>query len=227
MRAEEAGERLPERWYLAAPWPQGERQLGRESERRLLASTEKAAITAPIMLFRYDNEANCDGFLKKNPKNKTQNAAGDPGSQPRRRLLNKGADQTGELTAEFYNSLCLLCACTCSRAFCQSTFKNLFEIMTPHQKKKRVRGSNSSTEPLTFHITHINISFMPPVSLSLSLFSALRGCKCPPEGSRTALTVFTPLDNIFLSLYVCCCFLKSSLQSKCCCPMNTHPPPSL
>lgn len=38
---------LPERWYLAALWPQCERQLGRE--RRLLASTERAAITAPIM----------------------------------------------------------------------------------------------------------------------------------------------------------------------------------
>lgn len=55
----EAGEPLPERWYLAAPWPQCERQLGRESERRLLASTDRAAITAPIMLFSYD-----DGPLK-------------------------------------------------------------------------------------------------------------------------------------------------------------------
>lgn len=50
-------ERLPERWYLAALWPQGERQLGRE--RRLLASTERAAITAPITLLDYyNNEAN-------------------------------------------------------------------------------------------------------------------------------------------------------------------------
>lgn len=53
----EAGAPLPERWYLVAPWPQCERQLGRESERRLLASTDRAAITAPIMLFSYDDEA--------------------------------------------------------------------------------------------------------------------------------------------------------------------------
>lgn len=53
----EAGEPLPERWYLAAPWPQCERQLGRDSERRLLASTDRAAITAPIMLFSYDDGA--------------------------------------------------------------------------------------------------------------------------------------------------------------------------
>lgn len=49
--------RLPERWYLAAPWPQCERQLGRESERRLLASTDRAAITAPIMLFSDEAKA--------------------------------------------------------------------------------------------------------------------------------------------------------------------------
>lgn len=53
----EAAEPLPERWYLAAPWPQCERQLGRESERRLLASTDRAAITAPIMLLSWDDGA--------------------------------------------------------------------------------------------------------------------------------------------------------------------------
>lgn len=48
---------LPERWYLAALWPQGVRQLGRES--RLLASTDRAAIIAPIMQLNYhNNEAN-------------------------------------------------------------------------------------------------------------------------------------------------------------------------
>lgn len=50
----EGGEPLPERWYLAAPWPQRERQLGRERERRLLASTDTAAITAPMMPFSCD-----------------------------------------------------------------------------------------------------------------------------------------------------------------------------
>lgn len=38
---------LPERWYLAALVVQWERQLGRD--RRLLASTDRAAITAPIL----------------------------------------------------------------------------------------------------------------------------------------------------------------------------------
>lgn len=72
-------ERLPERWYLAALWPQWERQLGRE--RRLLASTERAAITAPIMLLNYcdNNEANAASRLSEN----IQNMAGSEQSATR------------------------------------------------------------------------------------------------------------------------------------------------
>lgn len=134
-------EHRPERWYRAALWPQWERQLGRE--RRLLASTERAAITAPIMLPNYPWS--------------TSPAAGDAGLDFK--TSSRGLKLTGA------------CVCVCVCFLSEATFKNLFELVTPRHglrdgnKKKRGKGSNSTAELLTFHITH----FFYPVCLTTFL----------------------------------------------------------
>lgn len=154
---------LPERWYLAALWPQWERQLGRE--RRLLASTESAAITAPIISWTVTIARRLTG---EDPDFKWLNV----NAWSWRSMLTKClqmSEPPAKFDSEHWKSQLSLRGgkratgerdvCVCARVCVWGhIWKSVWVCDTTSQREREIKkrkGSNSTAELLTFHITHV------------------------------------------------------------------------
>lgn len=195
-----AWRRLPERWYLAALWPQWERQLGRE--RRLRASTDRAAITAPITLrLNQHNNNNKSSALGHQPRSWSRTNS----SSRESRLWKKHSLTCSEVWISQTDKgnkmrkrwqVPLACLCVCAHVtwrphsrICLSLRRGV--TATESEMKKRT-GSNGAAELLTFHITGIarlHVSLFLSRSLPPLWSPPLRRSATQPRTHGLALTL--------------------------------------
>lgn len=145
---------LPERWYLAALWPQWERQLGRE--RRLRASTERAAITAPITQLPQLSPKKTPGADEPNEPNEWSGSrckvwcvSAQPARAKRECLDLPGSSKTAKRLSELLQVL----ICFCLRPHLKICLSRWRDATARDGEREKSEASNDATELLTFHIT--------------------------------------------------------------------------